>query len=86
MLSLAGTRTSSWCTLGRQFTMQEVKWKHAKWLRDNRHLRYMWIPHTDAVVVVSNNPLPKGNKAPKNPANYSEAEKTVAFQQLLQVC
>jgi L-galactono-1,4-lactone dehydrogenase len=67
-------------------TLQEVKQKHAKWLRDNRHLRYMWIPHTDAVVVVTNNPLAKGGKAPRNPGSYSESEKTAAFQRLLQVC
>jgi hypothetical protein len=65
--------------------LQEVKRKHAKWLWDNRHLRYMWIPHTDAVVVVTNNPLPEGKKAPRNPASYSESEKTTAFQRLLQV-
>ena len=65
--------------------LQEVKRQHAKWLRDNRHLRYMWIPHTDAVVVVTNNPLPEGKAAPKNPAKHSESEKSAAFQQLLQV-
>lgn len=62
-----------------------MKRKHTKWLRDNRHLRYMWIPHTDAVVVVTNNPLPEDKKAPKDPASYTESEKTAAFQQLLQV-
>lgn len=35
--------------------IQEVRRKHHKWLRNNRHLRYMWIPYTDAVVVVTNN-------------------------------
>lgn len=75
----------SLCLTRHHATPQEVKRKHAKWLRDNRHLRYMWIPHTDAVVVVTNNPLPEGKKAPRNPANYSEAEKTAAFQRLLQV-
>lgn len=29
-----------------------VKRHHAEWLRDHKHLRYMWIPYTDAVVVV----------------------------------
>jgi L-galactono-1,4-lactone dehydrogenase len=63
-----------------------VKRKHGKWLRDNRHLRYMWIPHTDAVVVVTNNPLPKSQKMPKHSDSYGESEKTAAFQRLLQVC
>lgn len=26
------------------------------WLRDYQHLRYMWVPHTDTVVVVRSNP------------------------------
>ena len=35
---------------------QDIKRNHAKLLRANQHLRYMWIPHTDRVVVVTNNP------------------------------
>ena len=35
--------------------LQEVRRKHAKWLKGNRHLKYLWIPYTDAVVVVTNN-------------------------------
>jgi L-galactono-1,4-lactone dehydrogenase len=29
-----------------------VKRHHAEWLGGHKHLRYMWIPYTDAVVVV----------------------------------
>jgi L-galactono-1,4-lactone dehydrogenase len=36
----------------------EVRRNHAAWLAGNRHLRYMWIPHTDDVVVVTCNPVP----------------------------
>jgi len=36
-------------------TGAEVKANHASWLRDNTHLRYMWIPSTDEVVVVQCN-------------------------------
>lgn len=36
---------------------QEVKRKHARWLRNNQHIRYMWIPYSNAVVVVTNNPV-----------------------------
>eukprot|EP00798_Chlamydomonas_sp_ICE-L_P020691 gene20691-27490_t len=39
----------------------EVKKNHVKWLQDNQHLRYMWIPYTDSVVVVQCNP--KGSPA-----------------------
>ena len=49
-----------WCTCSRgmqAFAAQEVKRQHARWLRNNRHLRYMWIPYTDAIVVVTNNPV-----------------------------
>ena len=31
---------------------KQVARNHASWLRDNRHLRYMWLPYTDSVVVV----------------------------------
>ena len=29
---------------------------HAALLRTYRHVRYMWLPHTDAVVVVVSDP------------------------------
>lgn len=38
-------------------THDDVRENHAAWLLTNRHLRYMWIPGTDAVVVVMSNPL-----------------------------
>lgn len=36
---------------------RQVERDHARMLRENKHLRYMWIPYTDSVVVVTNNPL-----------------------------
>ena len=36
-------------------TAKEIKRNHKDWIRDNKHLRYMWIPSTDAVVVVQCN-------------------------------
>lgn len=36
-------------------TRKEVRLSHRKWLAENRHLRYMWIPNTDSVVVVKSN-------------------------------
>ncbi|GLE05275.1 hypothetical protein PINS_up014287 [Pythium insidiosum] len=33
-------------------TMADVRQHHAQWLKKFQHLRYMWIPGTDAVVVV----------------------------------
>ncbi len=31
----------------------DVAKNHSRWIREHRHLRYMWIPYTDSVVVVS---------------------------------
>ncbi|GBG88807.1 hypothetical protein CBR_g48422 [Chara braunii] len=43
---------------------KEIKKKHKEWIRNNRHLRYMWIPYTDTVVVVQCNPVaPEKQKA-----------------------
>ena len=36
-------------------SVKEVKRNHAKWLQTNKHLRYMWLPATDSVVVVQCN-------------------------------
>ena len=36
---------------------RQIQRDHARLLRENKHLRYMWIPYTDSVVVVTNNPL-----------------------------
>lgn len=36
-------------------SVAEVQAQHAQRLKDNKHLRYMWLPHTDSVVVVTCN-------------------------------
>lgn len=41
----------------RVYTRSEVAANHEKWIHAHRHLRYMWIPHTDAVVVVTCDPF-----------------------------
>ena len=46
-------------TVLRAMGMQEVRRRHARWLQENQHIRYMWIPYTDTVVVVANNQLPE---------------------------
>lgn len=33
-------------------TLDEIRPHHTRWLQEFQHLRYMWIPYTDAVVVV----------------------------------
>ncbi len=44
---------------GVAWRLQEVKRNHKKWLSENRHMKYLWIPYTDAVVVVKNNRVPE---------------------------
>uniref|UniRef100_A0A061QTN3 L-galactono-1,4-lactone dehydorogenase n=1 Tax=Tetraselmis sp. GSL018 TaxID=582737 RepID=A0A061QTN3_9CHLO len=79
-------------------SMAEVKKKHASWLRENQHLRYMWIPYTDTVVVVANNRADKAARSswlpawlggaaatPKvAPSDLPEEEKTAEMRALLQ--
>lgn len=40
-------------------SVAEVQAQHAQRLKDNKHLRYMWLPHTDSVVVVTCNEVPQ---------------------------
>lgn len=40
-------------------TSDELRRRHAGLLQNNKHVRYMWIPYTHDVVVVTNNPLQK---------------------------
>uniref|UniRef100_A0A0D6R329 FAD-binding PCMH-type domain-containing protein n=1 Tax=Araucaria cunninghamii TaxID=56994 RepID=A0A0D6R329_ARACU len=54
--------------------VKEVRKKHKKWLVDNKHLRYMWIPYTDTIVVVQCNPFPEGKDPPKFPQKYGKDE------------
>ena len=42
---------------------QEVRRNHKKWLAENRHMKYLWIPYTDSVVIVKNNPVPEVRSA-----------------------
>ena len=44
-------------------TRADVRKNHKRWLADHQHIRYMWIPHTDCVVVVGSNPLAEGADA-----------------------
>ena len=37
-------------------TRQQVHQNHTQLLQNNKHLRYMWLPYTDSVVVVTCNP------------------------------
>lgn len=71
-------------------TRAEVAASHLDNLQ-NKHMRYMWIPHTDTVVVVASNPLPDGADAkaaiaaatPAAPPPVDEAERTRPLRELL---
>ncbi|TVU50823.1 hypothetical protein EJB05_02214, partial [Eragrostis curvula] len=49
----------------------EVKKNHKKWLSENKHIKYLWIPYTDAVVVVKCNP-PSKWRTPKLTSKYGK--------------
>lgn len=51
----------------------EIKKNHQKWLSENKHIKYLWIPYTDTVVVVQCNP-PSRWKAPKLASKYGKDE------------
>lgn len=57
-----------------------------EWLQEHRHMRYMWIPYTDAVVVVTNNPKDKwsskGDPVP-SPTQYNREEQYQPLVDLL---
>lgn len=42
-----------------------------RWLSENRHLRYMWLPYTDTVVVVQANPLGSGSSTTSSGSSSS---------------
>ncbi|CAM9823767.1 unnamed protein product, partial [Ectocarpus sp. 8 AP-2014] len=54
-------------------TRAEVKANHDALLRSNKHIRYMWIPYTDAVVVVRCNPVDLHGKSTIRPVQMDKA-------------
>ncbi len=56
---------------------EEVRSRHNRLLRRYKHLRYMWIPYEDAVVVVACNPIDvhdvsQGEKQEQNTDPYAD--------------
>ena len=45
-------------------TPAAIKKNHARWLKENKHLRYMWIPYTGTVVAVACNDFAEGQRLP----------------------
>eukprot|EP00611_Tribonema_gayanum_P025442 TRINITY_DN5785_c0_g1_i1.p1 TRINITY_DN5785_c0_g1~~TRINITY_DN5785_c0_g1_i1.p1 ORF type:complete len:585 (+),score=155.44 TRINITY_DN5785_c0_g1_i1:226-1755(+) len=54
-------------------TRAEVKAQHRRLLKENRHIRYMWIPYADAVVVVACNPAEAGAYAGAQSASSGDS-------------
>lgn len=61
-------------------TVPELRRQHAELLKTYRHVRYMWIPYTDTVVVVVSNVAQRGATA--KPA-APESERVRPLQELL---
>ncbi|KAK9069255.1 hypothetical protein SSX86_013371 [Deinandra increscens subsp. villosa] len=51
--------------------LAEIKKKHKKLLNDNKHVKYLYIPYTDTVVVVTCNPVSKWWSPTKFKPKYS---------------
>ncbi len=54
----------------------EVRSRHRRLIKRYKHLRYMWIPYVDAVVVVACNPIdvqevPRGEKQRQSADPYA---------------
>ncbi|NP_001275320.1 L-galactono-1,4-lactone dehydrogenase protein [Solanum tuberosum] len=54
--------------------MKDIKKNHKKFLSENKHVKYLYIPYTDAVVVVTCNPMSKRKGPPKNKPKYTTEE------------
>ncbi|KAA8518044.1 hypothetical protein F0562_015536 [Nyssa sinensis] len=54
--------------------MKEIKKNHKKLLSENKHVKYLYIPYTDTVVVVRCNTVTKWKGPPKFKPKYSKDE------------
>lgn len=59
----------------------QVSEQHRELLAKNRHLRYMWIPYTDDVIVVTCNPVKPGEEP--EPPSFSDDKRLTSARQLL---
>ncbi|MQM17585.1 hypothetical protein Taro_050558 [Colocasia esculenta] len=62
--------------------IEEIKKNHKEWLAENKHIKYLWIPYTDTVVVVRCNPLSKWKGRPKLESKYGKDEGLQHFREL----
>ena len=57
-----------------------------KLLSENKHVKYLYIPYTDAVVVVKCNPVSKWRGPPKFKPKYSRDEALKDVRNLYEEC
>mmetsp|Transcript_20226 Transcript_20226/g.29368 ORF Transcript_20226/g.29368 Transcript_20226/m.29368 type:complete len:527 (-) Transcript_20226:43-1623(-) len=63
-------------------TAEEIRANHDKWLRSHQHLRYMWIPYSESVIVVWSDPA-GADEAVGESTLFSEEEALAAPRALL---
>ncbi|KAE8728933.1 L-galactono-1,4-lactone dehydrogenase [Hibiscus syriacus] len=54
--------------------LKDLKKNHKKMLSQNKHIKYLYIPYTDTVVVVTCNPVSRLRGPPKFKPKYSKDE------------
>nr|AAT67210.1 mitochondrial L-galactono-1,4-lactone dehydrogenase [Rosa roxburghii] len=66
--------------------MEEIKKNHKKLLSENKHVKYLYIPYTDTVVVVTCNPVSKWKGPPKFKPKYTTDEAIQHVRDLYREC
>ncbi|KAK2651989.1 hypothetical protein Ddye_011845 [Dipteronia dyeriana] len=66
--------------------IKEIKKNHKKLLSENKHVKYLYIPYTDSVVVVTCNPVSKWKGAPKFKPKYTKDEAIQDARDLYKEC
>ncbi|XP_027176145.1 L-galactono-1,4-lactone dehydrogenase, mitochondrial [Coffea eugenioides] len=62
--------------------LKDIKKNHKKFLSENKHVKYLHIPYTDTVVVVTCNPVSKWKGPPKFKPQFSQEEAIQPFRDL----
>lgn len=65
-------------------SMKEIKENHKKLLSENKHVKYLYIPYTETVVVVTCNPISKWKGTPKFKPKYTQEEAIQHIRDLYQ--
>ncbi|KAI9161798.1 hypothetical protein LWI28_020770 [Acer negundo] len=66
--------------------IKEIKKNHKKLLSENKHVKYLYIPYTDSVVVVTCNPVSKWKGPPKFKPKYTKDEAMQDARDLYKEC